>query len=30
MAPYEVTAELVDPDPFVAAIRPYRPRLGRS
>jgi hypothetical protein len=28
MAPYEITARLVDPVPFVEAIRPWRPRLG--
>jgi hypothetical protein len=28
MAPYEVTARLVDPEPFVEALRPWRPRLG--
>jgi hypothetical protein len=27
MAPFEVTADLVDPEPFVAALRPYRPGL---
>ncbi|HET6937345.1 MAG TPA: hypothetical protein VFI19_02020 [Nocardioides sp.] len=30
MAPYEVNAGLVDPEPFVEAIRPYRPQLNRS
>ena len=29
MAPYEVNARLVDPRPFVDALRPWRPRLGR-
>jgi hypothetical protein len=28
MAPYEITARLVDPVPFVEAIRPWRPGLG--
>ncbi len=28
MAPYEVDARLVDPVPFVEAIRPWRPKLG--
>ncbi len=27
-APYEVNARLVDPEPFVEALRPWRPRLG--
>jgi hypothetical protein len=30
MPPYEVNARLVDPEPFVEAIRPWRPRLGGS
>jgi hypothetical protein len=29
MAPYEVNARLVDPGPFVDALRNWRPRLGR-
>ncbi len=29
MAAYEIDARLVDPAPFVDAIRPWRPRLGR-
>ena len=28
MAPYEITARLVDPEPFVDAIKPWRPNLG--
>ena len=28
MAPYEVNARLVQPEPFVEAIRPWRPKLG--
>ena len=28
MAPYEVDARLVDPEPFVEAITPWRPQLG--
>jgi hypothetical protein len=28
MAPYEVTARLVDPEPFVDALRPWRHQLG--
>ena len=28
MAPYEINARLVDPEPFVDAIRPWRPKLG--
>jgi hypothetical protein len=29
MAPYEVDSRLVDPEQFVAALRPWRPGLGR-
>ena len=29
MAPYEINAHLVDPEPFVDAITPWRPGLGR-
>ena len=28
MAPYEINARLVDPEPFVDAIQPWRPKLG--
>jgi len=28
MAPYEVNADLVDPEQFVAALEPWRPKLG--
>jgi hypothetical protein len=30
MAPYEVNAGLVDPEEFVAALKPWRPKLGGS
>ncbi len=28
MAPYEITARLVEPEPFLEALRPWRPTLG--
>ncbi len=28
MAPYEIDASIVDPEPFLEALRPYRPNLG--